>query len=386
MNILLSKSLAGFLALGMVLFASCKDDDPVRAREAAVGSLFKDGVVKIAVARSFAMEETGMLNGAILAQERIENSEEFPFKIELVQFDDGGTVASATKKAYELISDNEICAVIGHAYSDITLDCSLVYQYYGVLLFNCISTAHKLTQRRNPLIVTNMPDDSDFGDTVAKLCVANNYDKILVYYLRSVWGAALTGDVEASCAKNDIMVVSTESFEADMTDSENRRIVNRWRNNFSFDAVFLAGRMPGIPLVVKAMRDVGVNCPIIGTDTFDEESFAKALSSTENKKVFAVSNNNPKDDRPQYRDFCSAFTEKFGKEPDQEALQAYDALMVLARGIAEANSAIPADIANTLKDHEWDEAAGPYYIDKNGKVHNKELTTKVFKNGKFENY
>ena len=380
------KIFAGLILACMTMFVSCGNDDPVRAREAAVKHLFKKHKVKVAVARGFEENQTEMWNGANLAKEQLNADESIPFEIELVQYDDGGSVLSATRKAYEIVSDNEICAVIGHAYSDITLECSIIYQYYGMLLFNCLSTAHKLTERKNPLVVSNVPDDNLYGDAVAQICVQNGYERILVYYVRSSWGSALTSDVEVNCVKNGIVVVATESFEPHSEESEHKRIINRWRNNFTFDAVFLAGRMPDLAVTVKAIRSEGVDCPIIGTDTFDEITFAETLAPRESERIFAVSNNNHENQHPQYQSFINDFVNRYETTPDQEALQAYDALVVLAKAITEAKSAIPAKVVGKIKNQEWNEAAGPYFIDENGKNQKKALTKKVFRKGAFVNY
>ena len=63
--------------------------------------------------------------------------------------------------------------------------------------------------------------------------------------------------------------------------------------------------------------------------------------------------------------------------------QAYDALLVLAKAIAIAHSAVPQDIANVLKSERWDEAAGPYEFSGNGGLKKRRTTAKIFKDGKF---
>lgn len=111
--------------------SSCKNDDPIKARQNAVDKLYKNGTVKIAIANSFESNQSKMWEGAILAQEMINGSGFLPVRLELVKFDDGGTSISGMTTAYQIASDEEICAVVGHGYSDISLPCSLIYQYYG---------------------------------------------------------------------------------------------------------------------------------------------------------------------------------------------------------------------------------------------------------------
>ncbi|MBR0099856.1 MAG: hypothetical protein IJP90_09095 [Treponema sp.] len=103
-----------------------------------------------------------------------------------------------------------------------------------------------------------------------------------------------------------------------------------------FDAIFLAGRMPLIQQVISIIRENGINCPIVGSDPFDDPLLTENLSAAENGKIFAVSNYDVESEHPRFKEFYSLFKEKFGYEPDQEALQVYDALLVLSTAIEKA--------------------------------------------------
>ena len=376
-----------FLLYILIFFAltffSCKNDDPVKSRQSAVKNLYKHGTVKIAIANSFQVNLSKMWEGVILAQEKIKKDALLPVNLELVKFDDGGDEIKGMTTAYKIASDNEICAVIGHGYSDISLPCSLIYQYHGILTFNFISTVHTLTERNNPLIFSNVPKDSDFGEEVAKVCDKNGYKNVIVYYLENVSGTSVSNAFELNCAKRGISVVSRDSYDITTSEQEIERMTKRWKNNFVFDAIFLVGRMPGISQIISIIRQNGITCPILGPDSFDDPMFTENLDNSENGKIFAVSNYNPESEHPRFQEFYSSFKEKYGTEPDQEAFQAYDALMVLAGGIGKACSANPDEVANVLRQEIWNEAAGGYTFSASGAVQNRKLTAKVFANGKF---
>lgn len=371
-----------FIFLG-VLFSSCDDDDPVKARRVAVNKLYGKGTVRIAIANSFVQNQSKMWEGAVLAQEKINSSGMLPVKMELVKFDDGGTTVKGMTTAYQITSDNGICAVVGHGYSDISLRCSLIYQYYGVLMFNFISTAHALTERNNPLIFSNMPCDNDFADEISRVCEQNGFKNIIIYYLENTSGISLSNAFEISCSKRGISIVSRDSFDMTTSQQEYDRMATRWKNNFMFDAIFLAGRMPLIQQVITTARNNGITCPIIGSDPFDDPALANNLLESENGKIFAVSNFDADSDNPRFREFYYSYKTRFGTEPDQEALQVYDALMVLAGAIQKAESADPAEIARSLHQGIWSEAAGSYIFTSTGAVQYRKLTPKVFQDGKF---
>ncbi len=370
--------------LSLSLLSCLDDDDPVRAREKAVRRLYKRGTVKIAIANSFDENKTQMWDSAVLAAETINTQGLCPAKFELVKCDDGGTPISGTKKAYEIASDKEIAAVIGHGYADISLPCSLIYQYYGILTFNFISTIHSLTDRNNPLIFSNMPNDIDFGDEIANVCEKNGYKRMLIFYLENTSGISLSNSFELSCNNRGIEVVSRDSYDITSNKKFFERSARHWKNNFVFDAVFIAGRMPSILEIVQALRENGVNCPIVGADPFDDPLLAESLSEAEDGKIFSVSNYNLSSKNIHFQAFRELFKKKYGAEPDQEALQVYDALFVLARAINESWTAVPSELAEVLRSELWFEAAGPYTFHPNGAIKDRELTVKVFKNGAFE--
>ena len=383
-NGVLKTILLVFLA-GM-FFSSCHSDDPILTRENAIKKLYKKGRAKIVLANSFDENQTSMWEGALLAQKKIREKGLCPVDLELIKCDDGGTTISGTQAAYEIASDDEVCAVIGHGYSDISLPCSLIYQYYGILMFNYISTVHVLTERNNPLLFSNMPDDNDFGDAIARICDINGYKSVLIYYLENTSGTSLSNSFEFECNKRGISVVARDSYDLTTSRQDYDRIVKRWKNNFVFDAVFLAGRMPVIHTVWETMRRNGINCPLVGADPFDDPLFVAQLPESENEKIFAVSNFNTDSMHGGFREFFESFKEEYGVEPDQEALQTYDALMVLASAISKADSAVPSRIADFLRTRYWDEAAGPYTFNSKGAVVGRTLTAKVFRNGRFEEF
>lgn len=371
------------LLAAALLLASCKSDDPVKERQRAVKKLYSQGSVKIAVANSFEQNLSKMWEGAVLAQEKINKSGKLPVRLELVKFDDGGDTVKGMMTAYEIASNNDVCAVIGHGYSDLSLSCSLIYQYYGLLTFNFISTIHTLTERNNPLIFSNMPNDAKFGKEISKICEEKGYNSVIIYYLENSAGTSLSNSFEINCSKRGINIVTRDSYDSTATKLEFERTIRRWKNNFMFDAVFLAGRMPEIPEIISLLRKNGINCPVLGADPFDDPLLTERLGPEENGRIFAVSNYDAESSYPAFTDFYSSFVNKYGEEPDQEALQAYDALMVLAQAIGETEAADPYEIAEILRQKEWTQAAGPYSFDKNGAVQNRHLTQKVFKDGQF---
>lgn len=381
----LGKNIFILAALYALTLISCSSDDPIKNRNSAIKKLYNEGIVKIAAANSFGITNDQMWEGLELARDKIERENICPAKIELEKFDDGGDPISGIKTAHEIATDNGISVVIGHAFSDITLPCSLIYQYYGILTMNYNSTADNITERNNPLLFSNVPDDGDFGRDLASIFAAKGFKNIIIYYLDNNPGVSMSNSLELYCNKQGINIVNRESFDLSIQSSEIDRTIKRWKNNFMFDAVFVTGRIPLINDIITIMRNNEIDCPIIGSDSFDDPVLAAQLPLSENDRIYAISNYNAESDTKEFLEFHKNFVAKYQIEPDKRALQAYDALIVLARAIAEADSALPEDIANVMRGKMYTEAAGPYVFTQTGAISGRKLTPKVFRDGQFVN-
>lgn len=372
-------------AFFLIALSSCSSDDPVKIRNSAITHLYNRGSVKFVAANSFELNKSLMWEGLLLAKEKIEKENLCPVNIDLVKVEDSGDPITALSVAHQIASDKEVSVIIGHGYSDITLPCSLIYQFYGILTFNFISTTDTLADRTNPLFISNIPNDMVFGREIANLCSQNGYKNPIIYYLDNNPGVSISNSFELYCNKLGISIVSRESFDLNTDSMEFDRIIRRWKNNFAFDSIFITGRMPIIKDIIDSIRKNDINCPIIGSEAFDDPLLTNALNEEEDGKIFTVSNYNTESTNPAFIEFYESFKQKFNREPDQEALQAYDALIVIAKGIQMADSALPSDIVNTLKNKTFSEAAGPYTLSKDGKISGRKLTDKVFEKGEFVN-
>lgn len=378
LNILLLGILVGFA------FVSCNDDDPIKIRRAAVRKLYsQNNTVKIAVANSYEKYVSSEWNGLNLAAKIIEEENLLGKHLELIKYDDGGDSIQGSNTAYKIAADTEISAVIGHGYSDISIPAATIYQYYGILMFNTSSTAPKLTMNNNPYVVRNISNDNMFGKKAAELCAKKGFSRVLIYYLNMASANSLANSFEFNSMGKNITVVSRESYELTTLEEDLGSIFDKWKNNFIFDAILLAGTNPSIGTVVKEIRNNGITCPIIGADSFDDEVFVRNLPESEKGNIFAVSNFCSNNKSENYKLFRDRYVSEFNSEPDYEALHSYDALMVLAKAIKEADSSFAEDFVKVLKGKQWTEAAGPYSFNEDGDVNGLKLYEKVFNGTEF---
>ncbi|EID85751.1 ABC-type branched-chain amino acid transport system, periplasmic component [Treponema sp. JC4] len=354
------------------LCLSCKSDKPALKREKVTTKLFnKEKIIRIACAGSWELNVGDNLQweGIQLACDEINaNGGVDGAQVELIQYDDQITEKTGLHAAYEISNRFDISAVIGHSVSGVAVETSKVYQYYGVLMFSPMATARKLTAQGFPYVFRNIPRATIFAHTATSFCKKQGWNRMIIYYLDTLYGEDISNAFEFSCVKDEIFVVDRESY-SDL-DLEAQFIhMTKWLNdNFEYDAVFLVGDMPQVKDVVKTMRENGLVKPILGGDTFDHPAMEEWIVENNVRDIYAVTSYDRDAQYSAYKNFKEKFTEKYKKEPDQQAVQGYDALKIITGAMAKAHSVKAKDVSDAIRKNTWDGLNGRYYFNKNGDI------------------
>ncbi len=360
-------------------------DDPAVLRKRAVLAKYEDDkIIKIGIASSWKTNITDAFDAVMLALDETNSAGGIAgAKIELIEADDEASVENGTRVAYKMADDKEIFAILGHAYSDISTPASLVYNYYGMLMFSPISSSHTLTRQKDSLIFRNIQDDSEHGKAVAEFCSNMGWSNMAIIYPDVTFGESMANAFELECGSSGISVAARDSFIFNQTDSEYKNLFKKWKNNYNFDAVFVIGNMPQIGKIVEYLRESGINQPIIGSDSFDDPRLEKILGDSEDGRLYVISAFNNESTDPDYLEFVEKFEKAYGHKPDQEGVQWYDAFKVLTQAIEKAGKPSAREVAEQLRNNQWSGVAGPYTFDDHGNVMGKPLVIKELKNGHF---
>ena len=380
--LLITATVAAALAL-----ASCsQNDNPAHRREAATERLFKHGRVKVAITGQWSAKNGDwILKGAELAAEKINAAGGVHgAKIELVPFDDNNKVSSGAEIAAKITEDEQICAVIGHYSSSVTLFNSAIYHYYGVLTLTPFSTNTMVTKQGLPYIFRNIPDNDTFAKESVNLCERRGWKRVMALYLNNSYCSQLVDEFELHCGPRAITVPDRVGYEEFYNLSDYTELAKKWKNNQSFDAIFIAGFLPQAAEIVSLFRSEGISQPIIGSIDFESDVFFSVGRNNEEENFYCVSNFDINSTNAAFVEFKKSFNEKYGFDPNWEATESYDAVKVLAKAIQNAGSVKAKNIAAALKNQqEWDEGAGPYRFNNNGEIE-KTLLVKKSENGEFK--
>ena len=379
----MKKRLLIALILILALLASCaqSDNNEYKRNKATAHLLKKEHRIKIAAAGPWESNANLLMDGLKLALDEVNSSGGvLGAQVELVPVDDHNMLYTGGLAAYQIASDPQICAVIGHSYSALSISNSIIYHFYGLLMFSPYSTNPVLTKQGLPYVFRNIPDDDATARKAAQFCEKMGWRKVVIYYLNNAYGTGLANAFEIQSGN----VLDRVSYENSYSNAEHAAVAQTWLNNYEFDAVFIAGLWPNTSEIVSVFRENGINVPVIDGGEFDDPEFFKFPGTRNENNLYTVSPNNEYSEKPAFAAFKSAFRAKYGKEPDIAARQGYDALKVLTKAMDNAKSVRAADVAKAMRAERWNEGAGPYRFDGNGDITNYTLYVKKAENGAFK--
>lgn len=304
-------------------------------------------------------------------------------KISLVKGDDKGDLTTGQIVAQSFADNENIVAVIGHSSSYISVPVSIMYEYYGIVMVSPLSTGVKLTSQGYNKIFRNIPGDSIFGEKLAEFCHRQGFNNLLIYHVNDDYGRGLSNAFEISALANGLTVLDRSDYD-DLSSARNfREDIKFWRDNYSFDAIFLAGVMPKAAEFILEARKMGVTVPIVGGDTMDDPRLIDIAGNSADN-VYAGTVFHADFDYPAMHEFTEKFIKKYKKDPDIAATQGYEALRIIAEGIRKSNSTVPAEIAASIHNiKSFKGVTGELSFDKGGDVLGKPVIMKVVRDGKF---
>lgn len=150
------------------------------------------------------------------------------------------------------------------------------------------------------------------------------------------------------------------------------------------DAIFAPGNFTESALVIKQARELGINCPIIGGDTWETPEFITIGQQAVEGATFSTFFATEKPITKESEKFLAEFRKEYNKEPAAVSALGYDAYLIIIKALeqtGEVNSVKLRDTLANIKDFEG--AAGVVNFDENRDAI-KDAVIKEVKDGKFQ--
>lgn len=305
-------------------------------------------------------------------------------KVELVVADNKSDVVEAASAAARLIERDKVTAIIGSWGSGLSIAAGDIVRDAKVPAVAASAT--------NPLV-------TEGNDYYFRVCFIDPFQgTVMANYAYNNLGAKKAAIIQE--VSNDYAIglakFFTDSFK-ELTGDANAivEVANYQTGDQDFssqllnisakkpDVIFAPGNFTESALVIKQARQLGIDIPIIGGDTWETPEFIEIGQEAVEGAVLSTFFTSETPITKESEKFLDAYRSKYGKEPAAVTALGYDAYILILDAIKRANSTDPVAIRDEIaKTEGFEGAAGIITLDANGDAV-KSAVIKTVKNGEF---
>ncbi len=349
--------LAGTMLMGSI-FAGCGDD--AKSDEIKIGANFE-------LTGNVANYGSATLDGLKLAIKEVNDAGGVNGKkITIVDADNKSEASEAVNAATKLISDDRVKVIVGPAVTANVIAESQVATDDKIPVVAPDATSPEVTVENGqvkPYIFRSCFIDPQQGTVMAKFATENLKAKTAVIYVDNSTdyskslGKVFKEKFEAAGGKvldQQAFVAKDQDFKATLT---TLKAANA-------DVIFVPAYYEEVGKIVKQARELGITCPILGTDGWDDSKVADIAGADALNNTFFSTHYSDKDD--SVKGFVEAFKQEYGHMPNVFAALGYDAGKMIVDAIKRAGSDDPEKIRQALEEtKDLQVGTGTITMDKN---------------------
>ncbi len=252
------------------------------------------------------------------------------YTLEVVPFDDQAKPDVGVANAKNLVTDNDILAVIGHLNSGVAIPSSEVYKDSNLVMVSPANTNPNVTDRGYANVNRVCGRDDVQGPVGAEFAVKNLKAKtVYVLHDKTAYGQGVATFFRDQAKTLGATVVAFEGTE----EKANFDPIITPIKAANPDVVYFGGIYDQIGPFTKQLRDKGVKSILLGADGLDSSDFAK-LAGDAAPGVYYTTTGLPASAFAATAQFVKDFKAEFNKDPEPYAAQAYDATAIVLQAIA----------------------------------------------------
>ncbi|WP_439575995.1 branched-chain amino acid ABC transporter substrate-binding protein [Phreatobacter sp.] len=360
-----TKLLAG-LALGMGLAMAGPADaqirigvgGPITGPNASFGAQLRHGVEQ-------AVEDINAAGG-ILGQ-----------RLVLSVGDDVSDPRQGVSVANKFVGDG-VKFVIGHFNSGVSIPASEVYAENGVLAISPASTNPRLTERGLWNVFRTCGRDDQQG-AVAGAYLARQFagKRVAIVHDKTTYGKGLADETQRvmnAAGLKEVLYEAVNTGEKDFS-----ALISKLKAA-NIDVVYWGGLHTEGGLIVRQMRDQGLNAPMMSGDGIADNEFA-AIAGPGAVGTLMTFPPDPRN-RPEARQIVDKFRTARRFDPQAYTLYSYAAVQILQQAAVAANSLDPKKIADFMRTgHVFKTVIGDISYDKKGDITRADYVTYTWRPG-----
>src|SRR6204780_2481400 len=263
-------------------------------------------------------------------------------KLEVETGDDVSDPKQGVSVANKFVGDG-VKFVIGHFNSGVTIPASEVYADNGILEITPSATNPKITERGLWEIFRTCGRDDQQGKLWADLALGELKDKkIAIVHDKTTYGQGLADAARTAMnagGKKEVLYEGVNTGEKDYS-----AIVSKIKASGA-EYLMWGGLYTEGGLIIRQMRDQGVNTIMISGDGITDNEFA-SIGGPGVEGTFMSFGPDPRNNASA-KDIVAAFRAK-GYEPEAYKLYSYAGVQIIKQAAEKANSLDPKKIAEVM--------------------------------------
>jgi len=234
--------------------------------------------------------------------------------------------------------------VVGHFNSSVTIPTSEIYQENGAIQITPASTNPRVTERNMWNIFRTCGRDDQQG-AIAGDYIAQRFrgKKVAILHDRTTYGQGLADETKKTMNSKGVQEVLYEGINKG--DKDFSAVISKVKASGA-DLVYWGGLHTEGGLIVRQMRDQGVNAPLMGGDGITSDEFATIGGPGVEGTLMTYGPD------PRRRTEAKTVVDKFRAknfEPESYTLYAYAAVQIFKQAAEAANSLDPKKVSETMK-------------------------------------
>lgn len=270
--------------------------------------------------------------GFDMAIEELNQQGDYHFEVEMV--DTKGVVAQAVSAAQKMVADKKLL-VVGPLISGEYKAVAPIFEQAHIPLLGAATTAEGLTDGGQYLFRNCVPESQNIPQTVEKTHKLLGYrTAALLYSHNNEHQVSAYNIFKEALAKEGVDIVADETF-ADKDSDFSAQLTKIQHANP--DVVVVAGYYQEGALILKKMRELGMQQPVLGDNGFVSPELIRGAGDAADG-VYVSCMWSADRDSARTKEFVKNFTEKYGHEPDNFAACAYDSAYLAAAAVKQAGT------------------------------------------------
>ena len=297
-----------------------------------------------------AQSGNNMRDAVSLGIEEVNESNRLPgITLRMVVVDDEGNPTVSKNGNTRLVYKEKAIVVIGAVHSSCTLANMEVTKEAGVPQITPISTSPEITQKGNKWIFRTAATDAIQAENIVKIALEKlNKKRLAVIYVLDDYGRDATKVLLDVSNRMGYPPVAVESFNPDDKDFSSQLLKIKEKNA---DTLIIWSLYEPAALIAKQVAQMGLQIQLMGGGGLTNSKYVELGGEATNGTIMCQTYH-PSSKEPHIVSFTEKFKEKYGRNPDPNAAQSYDAIMIVVAALEKVGiddkSKIRDAIASTL--------------------------------------